>query len=55
MTGTSSRGLGSPKTSLEKKRSIQSKGGLISSQKQDMKMLGRKGGRAAQQSGRAHS
>ncbi len=54
MAGTSNRGLGSPKMSLEKKRAIQSKGGLISSQKQDMRMLGRKGGRAAHQSGRVH-
>lgn len=54
MTNTSRRGLGSPHIHEATKRAIQSEGGKTSSQKQDMKKLGRKGGRAAQQSGRAH-
>lgn len=54
MANTQSRGLGSDNMSNQKKHDIQSAGGTASSQKQDMSKLGKKGGRAAQQSGNAH-
>ncbi len=54
MADIASRGLGSDKIDPQKKRAIQSRGGRVSSMKQDMSVLGRKGGRAAQRSGNAH-
>jgi general stress protein YciG len=54
MPTTSKRGLGSGKIDPQRKRDIQSKGGQVSSSKQNMSDLGRKGGQAAQRSGRAH-
>ena len=54
MTDTSHRGLGSAKIDPQRKHDIQSKGGHVSSARQDMSQLGQKGGQAAQQSGNAH-
>ena len=54
MPTPSKRGLGSSKIDQATKRSIQSKGGRVSSSKQNMSDLGRKGGQAAQRSGHAH-
>ncbi len=48
------RGFASPNYPREKADQARSRGGQISSQKQDMSKLGQKGGQAAQQSGNAH-
>lgn len=53
MTGNT-RGFGSPNYPRDKATRARSKGGQISSKKQDMKRLGQKGGQAAQMSGNAH-
>lgn len=54
MPTKSKRGLGSGKIDPQRKYEIQSKGGQVSSSKQNMSDLGRKGGQAAQKSGNAH-
>lgn len=48
------RGLGSSAIDPNTKLQIQQKGGHVSAKKQDMSTLGRKGGKAAQNSGKAH-
>ncbi len=50
----SPRGLGSSQIDETTKKKIQSKGGKASAAKQDMRELGRKGGKAAQKSGNVH-
>lgn len=54
MKDTTKRGLGSTKIDTKVKHDIQSKGGQVSSLQQDMSVLGKKGGQAAQKSGHAH-
>lgn len=51
---SSTRGFGSPNYPRDKATKARSRGGQISSKKQDMKKLGQKGGQAAQMSGNAH-
>ncbi|HVF69555.1 MAG TPA: hypothetical protein VNA13_03240 [Xanthomonadales bacterium] len=54
MTKTNQKGFASPNYPQDKAEKARSKGGQVSSRKQDMSKLGQKGGQAAQQNGNAH-